>query len=280
MATPLPSRPIIITGAATGIGRATAIACAAEGMPVVLTGRREDKLRAAEIDIQSRGGRTLVVPGDVANKDDCRRAVDACLEAFGSLYAVFANAGYGVEAPMHEMPEADLRDIFEVNFFGSMNIVHAALPHMLRQRAGHVLFCSSCLAKFTIPNYGAYCATKASQHHVGRAMRLELEPLGVHVSTVHPIGTKTEFFDQIVTRNGGADIVKHAPDLFLQPPSKVARAVVCCLKRPRPEVWTSMFVRYGMAIGGMFPRMSDLFVRRMVSERTTLQQARAQAAPE
>lgn len=273
----LPDKPIIITGAATGIGRATAIACARAGMPVVLTGRRPERLRNAEAEICDAGGKAFVVPGDVTDPEECKLAVESCVAEFGSVYAVFANAGYGIEAPMHEMPEDDLRDIFEVNFFGSMNIIYAALPHLLRQRSGHILFCSSCLAKFTIPNYGAYSATKAAQHHVGRAMRLELAPFGIHVSTVHPIGTKTDFFSHITARNGGPEIVKHSPDFLLQEPATVARAVVRCLRSPRPEVWTSVLVRYGMAFGGLFPRFSDLFVRRMVTDRASLQEAHAAA---
>lgn len=270
MPIPLVGKPIVITGATAGIGRATAMECARAGMPLVLTGRREDRLRDVVADVERLGGRALPAPGDVTSEKDCEDAVRLCVESFGSVYAVFANAGYGVEAPVHEMSDVEVRDIFETNLFGSLNIIRPALPHMLRARAGHVLFCSSCLAKFVIPNYAAYSATKAAQHHLGRAMRLELAPFGVHASTVHPVGTKTEFFDQVTTRSGGAPIVKHAPDMFLQSPSRVARAVVRCLRSPRPEVWTSALVRYGMAIGGLFPRTSDFFVRKMVSERTTL----------
>ncbi len=278
MPIPLADKPIIITGAATGIGRATAVACAAEGMPVVLTGRREDRLRAAAATLPA-GARSLIVPGDVNSPDDCQRAVDACLAEFGSVYAVDANAGYGLEAPMHEMSDADLRAIFETNFFGTMNIIRPALPHMLEARRGHILVCSSCLSEFTIPNYGAYSATKAAQQHIARAMKLELAPAGVHVSSIHPVGTRTEFFDVVADRSGGAPIVKHQPDLFMQSPEKVARATVRCLKRPKPEVWTSPIVRYGMAIGGMFPRLSDFFVKNMVDERTRLRADHAASKP-
>ncbi|MBL0922628.1 MAG: SDR family NAD(P)-dependent oxidoreductase [Phycisphaerales bacterium] len=276
MAIALINKPIIITGAATGIGRATAIACAQAGMPVVLTGRREDRLRAAAAALPA-GSRSLVVPGDVTNPDDCRRAVEECLAAFGAVYAVFANAGYGYEGPVHEMTEEQVRAIFETNFFGTLNAFRPAIPHMIERRAGHVLICSSCLARFIIPFYGAYSATKAAQHHVGRAMRLELAPHNVFVSTVHPVGTRTEFFDVVAEQSGASTLVKHSPDLFVQPASRVASAVVRCLKRPRPEVWTSQLVRLGMSIGGAIPRTADLFIKRMVDDHTRNASAAAAA---
>lgn len=267
MPIPLPTKPVIITGAATGIGRATAIACAHAGMPVVLTGRREDRLRAAAATLPA-GAKFIVVPGDVTNQDDCRRAVDECLNAFGSLYAVFANAGYGYEGPMHEMTEEQVRAIFETNFFGTLNTLRPAIPRLIEQRAGHILVCSSCVARFALPFYGAYSATKAAQHHIGRAMRLELKPYNVFVSTVHPVGTRTEFFDVVADQSGASSLVQHSPDMFIQPPSKVAKAVVRCLKRPRPEVWTNQFVRLGMALSGAIPRTADLFINRMVDDHT------------
>ncbi|MCA9299152.1 MAG: SDR family NAD(P)-dependent oxidoreductase, partial [Phycisphaerales bacterium] len=177
-------RVIVITGASSGIGRATAIECAREGMHVVVAARRKEKLDEVVEACRSHGVDALGVETDVTRPDDCVRLVDATLERFGSLYALYANAGYGVEAPMHEMSEASLRAIFETNFWGSMHAIRPALEHMRRVGSGHILLCSSCLSKLGVPYYGAYCATKACQDHVARAMRLELGGTGIHVSSV------------------------------------------------------------------------------------------------
>jgi short-subunit dehydrogenase len=116
-----------------------------------------------------------------------------------------------------------------------------------------------------IPGYGAYCATKAAQWHVGRAMRHELKPLGIHVSTVHPIGTRTEFSQEVQRRSGGGgDIVSNTPKAFIQPPERVARAVVACLRRPRTEVWTSLPGRLGLGALSTFPRLADHALDRFV----------------
>lgn len=263
----LKGRPICITGASSGIGLATAVECARAGMPVVLAARRVDRLVEAAERIQAEGGRALALACDVAERGACERMVEACVGEFGSVYAVFANAGYGVERPIHQMSDEEMRSMFEVNFFGTMNAVRPALPHMLKAGEGHVLICSSCLAKFALPYFGVYSATKAAQNHISRAMRLELEPHGVHVSSVHPIGTRTEFHETVEKMSGGGRLIRHTPDVFVQPAERVARAVVRCLRRPKAEVWTSLFVRLGMAVSVASPALADLGVRGMVRRR-------------
>lgn len=276
MAIDLRGKPIAITGASSGIGAATALACARAGMPVALGARRVAKLEELVRTIKAGGGRAIAVRTDVANPDEARALVDAAVQEFGSLYAVFANAGYADEIMVSDTSDQQLRDVFETNFFGTMNVVRPALEHIKRNPGnaghdrGHILICSSCLARLAIPYYGAYCATKAAQAHIGAAMRFELEPQGIHVSTVHPIGTKTEFFDQILARSGRTILVNHAPDQFMQTPATVAKHVVSCLRRPRPEVWTGLkgaFVRFGMGVCTIAPRLSSLTMRGMVKRR-------------
>ncbi|MBL8747408.1 MAG: SDR family NAD(P)-dependent oxidoreductase [Phycisphaerae bacterium] len=262
----LTDKPIVITGASSGIGLATAFECARAGMPVVLAARREDRLRDAVDRIRSQGGRAVSIVCDVADPEASAKMIDVCLSSFGSIYSVFANAGYGIEKPVHEMPDADVRAMFEVNFFGTLNTIRPALPHMIRAGAGHVLVCSSCLAKFSIPYFSIYSATKAAQNHISRAMNLELRAKGIRVSSVHPIGTSTEFFQTAQRLSGDQAILEHTPAFFTQSPEKVAKAVVKCLRSPRPEVWTSTFVRVGMALSGLVPRIADRAVHRMVRD--------------
>lgn len=266
----LTGKPIVITGASSGIGYSTALACADAGMPVVVVARRADRLDALVETIESRGGRATSVVGDVADPGISEQSVEICLQRFGAVYSVFANAGYGFEAPVHETGIERMRAIFETNFFGTLHLVEAAVPHMLKARSGHVLICSSCIGKMSLPYFGAYCATKAAQNHVGRAMNLELLPHGVMTSTVHPVGTKTDFFEtaKSLSETSGATLGDHAPQWFMQTPETVAKSVVRCLRRPVPEVWPSWawLVRFGMAISMAFPRAGDLGLKRLVRE--------------
>lgn len=258
----------MITGGGTGIGAATAQACAACDMPVVIAGRREAPLERTVGTIEQAGGRCLGMPLDVTDPEHATQLLDVATEAFGPPHAVFANAGRGFDRPAHRTDDADLRDIFEVNFFSTCRLLNEAAARMLEAgMGGHLLACSSCVAKFSVPYHGAYSATKGAQDLFCQAMRAELAPAGIHVSTVHPISTSTEFFDvsaDLSGRSGAPTGLDQTPRWFRQSPDRVARAIVKCLRRPRPEVWTSRLVRLTTAVRALFPRIMDRQFRRMI----------------
>ena len=271
----LAGKAICVSGASSGIGAATAIACARAGMNVCLMARREEKLRRVADAIGRLApaggatvGRVAMVVGDVTKADDCARAVRETVDAFGGIYSVYANAGWGLEARSHETTDDELRAIFETNFFGTMNMVRAAQGRLVEQGAGHVLICSSSIGKVAIPYCGAYCATKAAQWMMGRAMMHELRHRGVYCSTVHPVGTRTEFFETAKDKSpgNGSSLDDHAPGWMMQDAETVANATVKCLRRPRSEVWPSwaLFVRYGIAGAMAFPGIGDWAMARMV----------------
>ncbi len=247
-------------------------------MRVVLAARRLDRLEDLRNRIEHAGGKARAVACDVARTDDCKRTIEVCREAFGEPYAVFANAGFGYEAPALD-DERRLRHLLEVNFFGSLNIIRPALPAMLRNEQGHVLVCSSCLSKIGLPFYSAYSMSKAMQDHFARALRLELWNSGVHVSSVHPIGTRTEFFDELSRRSGGRTLADTGSDRFMQPPERVARAVVRCLRRPRGEVWTSTGVRLALALALACPTVADALLARKLSRRRSRSDPQSDHSP-
>jgi len=253
----LAGKPIVITGASSGIGLVTARACAHAGMPVVLAARRLNRLREEAAKIEGQGGRALAIECDVSDAGACKALIDAAEERFGPLYAAFANAGYGHECSIEMSSESQLRDIFEVNFWGTASVFRASLASMRRSGSGHLLACSSCLSKIGMPYFGAYSATKAAQDHLARAMRHELAGSGIHVSSVHPIGTRTEFFEETDKRSERARLAIRTGLAFMQPPERVANAVVACLRRPRGEVWTSMSVRTALGVATIFPQTAD-----------------------
>ncbi len=252
----LAGKSIAITGASSGIGRATALACARAGMHVTVAARREDRLTDLVREITSAGGRAIAVKADVVHQADCDALVERTIREFGSLYSIFANAGIGNEGRIATLSDADMRNIFEVNFFGTLNTIRPAVPHILKSR-GHILICSSCLSKIGMPFHGAYTATKAAQEHIARAMRIELRPQGVHVSSVHPVGTATEFFEAKAARTGTSVAQNSPPKWATQPPERVASAVVSCLRKPRPEVWTTWVGRLVFAAADLSPRFTD-----------------------
>ncbi len=280
MATDLTGHVIVITGASSGIGAATAIACAAAGMDVVLNARRAEKLETVAEEVRRRRGRAALVVGDVVDQGVSARMLDVAEHHFGRCDAVFANAGHGLELPVIDTTEEQLRQIFDVNFFSGVGLLRmAAQRWLVERRRGHLMMCSSCIAKFTLPYYSAYSATKAAQNHICRAMRLELEPQGIHVTSVHPITTTTEFFQVTRSRSGrgprntrsrdGDDraVPDHTSRFFLQPPERVARAIVKCLRKPRAEVWTSHLPRLAAGLFTVFPSVFDMAMRAQVERK-------------
>lgn len=257
----LAGRPIAITGASSGIGMITALLCARARMPVALAARRLDRLEQLVFEIGREGGRAIAVECDVAKPADCERLIERTVSEFGGLYSVFANAGYGVEGGVCDLTDKAWRDIFEVNFWGTLNVIRPALPHMLAKGEGHVMICSSVVSKMSIPNLAAYTTTKACQDHIGRALRLELGDK-VRVSTVHPIGTDTEFSQVVTEKSGNKPRTARSPETFRQTPEEVAKAVLACLRKPRGEVWTSTPARLLAAVGTAWPGFADMVLRR------------------
>jgi len=263
----LANKPIVITGASSGIGAETAALCAQAGMPVVLGARRADRLRTLADQIIGAGGRAVWLECDVADPDQCRALIEACRSEFATVYAVLANAGYGLERAVMDTTDEDLRRIYEVNVFGTLNVVRPGVEAMLSEGQGHVLMTSSVLSKIGVPYYAAYSSSKAMQDHLARAMRHELRARGIHVSSVHPVGTRTEFFDVAAESSGGRLRIAGTGDRFMQAPRRVARAIMRCLRRPRGEVWTSVPARTAVGLATIMPGLTDAVLARMLRSR-------------
>jgi short-subunit dehydrogenase len=269
-ARPRHDRPVaIITGASAGIGAATAVELARTGHDLVLVARRRERLAevaARASDAAKRLVRTEIVTADVSHAGTATRILDEAERAFGRFDVVYANAGYGLERPMHRMTSDELRAMFETNFFSSTELCNEAARRLIAAgRGGHLLMCSSCVAKFTLPSFGAYSASKAAQAHVARAMAYELRPYGIMVSSVHPVTTATEFFEVVREALEDGEEQQYAiHDLnkfFVQRPEKVARAIARTIGTSRTEIWTSLPTRVAAGVITAFPWLLDIAVR-------------------
>ena len=260
MSVSLQGKTILITGASSGIGAATAKACVDQGMLCVVTARREDRLKKLADEL---GELCVPIAGDVT----VGGFNEQLLAEAGDVYAVFANAGHGLDQQMIDC-NADqfqgFRELFELNVFAAVELASLASRIMVDRGRGHILLCASCLSKFATPQHGAYCASKSALEAVAKSMRMELKSSGVHVSTVHPIGTTTEFF--VVSKSRSkmvkSDFTDQTPAWLMQSPKRVANAVVRCLRNPKPEVWTSLPMRIASTWFAAFPRVAQCFVSR------------------
>ncbi|WP_046112533.1 SDR family oxidoreductase [Aquincola tertiaricarbonis] len=226
----LGSRVVVLTGASSGIGRATALALAEQGATVVLAARDRAALEAVAAECERRGGEALAVPTDVVDAAAVRALADAAISRFGSIDVWINNAGVGVVGRFDEIPIAVHRRVVETNLLGEMNGAHAAVQHFRQQQRGTLINMVSIGAWAPTPYAVAYTASKFGLRGFSEALRAELRDLpDVHVCEVYPTFVDTPGF-----QNGGnytGRRLKPPPPLL--DPQQVARAVVGLVKRPR-----------------------------------------------
>ena len=249
----LGGKVIVITGASAGIGAATAVAAARAGMRIVLAARREDKLHDVARTVKVNGGEAMVMPTDIADREQVQQLVDQTVDQFGRLDVMFANAGFGHYAGVDKLDgELDQR-MWQVNYFGTVHCLQAAAAVMKPQGSGHLLITSSVLAHLGLPFYSTYSATKAAQHGLAMSLRHELAGDGIDVTCVFPVGTRTEFFETARQLDGRDVVGQNTPDMFMQSARHVAKRILAAMRRPRPEVWPSRLAHVAAAVFTMFP---------------------------
>lgn len=187
----IPQRPVaIVTGASSGIGAATARLLARRGYRVTLAARSTDKLQALAAEI---GAGALAVTTDVRRRQDIRHMVDETLRQFGRIDVLVNSAGLGYASWVVEIDPDELREQIETNLIGLIETTQAVLPHMLAQRAGHVVNVSSIAGLLGVPGLSVYNATKFAVNGFSEALRREVGAFGVQVSLLCPGGVETDF---------------------------------------------------------------------------------------
>jgi short-subunit dehydrogenase len=243
---------VVLTGASSGIGAATAVACGRQGMRVALAARRRDRLEHVAEEVRAAGGEARVVPTDVRDEAAVRALVDGTVEAWGRLDVLINNAGIGMLALVTQTSAAEFEALMRVNFLGAVYGVLAALPHMRRQRRGHIVNVASVVGKRASPFRAAYVASKFALVGFSEALRMELLEDGIHVTSVCPIGTATEFHDVEENRLGVSG--RGGP---IQSAEHVARGIIRALRRPRAEVHPYPLTRLLFLANDVAPSLVD-----------------------
>lgn len=189
----------IVTGASSGIGAALARALAVEGVRVALAARSGAKLEALAAEIAAAGGQALAVPADITDAAQVEELAQRTVRAWGRIDIVVANAGIYVQMPASLLTLDALEQAMRVNYLGAMGTVLAALPVMLRQRSGHLVFISSQDALIPLPTDGPYVASKAAVSGIAQVMRQELAREGIAVTVVYPGRIDTPMIEHLCT---------------------------------------------------------------------------------
>ena len=233
-------RVVVVTGASSGIGAATARACARAGMHVVLAARREALLKDVANDCAEVGASVLPVVTDLRCADAAERLVERAIARFSRVDVFVANAGIGFHTPLAEATDEQLREIVEVNVLGVMRCARAVAPHMISRGSGHFLTVSSVSFALTWPNDSVYGATKAAIHRFAIGLSSELAPHGISVTDVVPGVIDTPLTRMLI-------------DADKTDPRVVANAVVEAIRFPRREVVTPGSYRWLLRLNRLFP---------------------------
>jgi short-subunit dehydrogenase len=184
---------VLITGASEGIGAACAQAFRQRGAHVALMARRQEQLQ------QVAGADGLALVGDVTVEEDRRRCVEATLDRFSRIDILINNAGVGMYAPSWQAPMADVRRMYELNFFSALGMIQQAVPHMRRQGGGTIVNVGSIGGKVTLPWLTLYSSSKYALGSLTDGLRMELHRDGIHAMTVCPGYVWTRFQQNVLS---------------------------------------------------------------------------------
>lgn len=251
----LRGKTAVITGASSGIGRATAVEMARRGANVVLAARSVAPLEDAATECRAHGVTARAIPTDVTRPDQCARLV---AEA-GTFDVLVNNAGFAILDSIVEAKADDLRAMMETNYFGMVYCTQAALPAMLARNTGTIVNVSSITGAMGFTKMGGYGATKAAIICFTEALRDEVIDRGVRVALVCPATTETPFFEH-ADRNKLPGASALLPDLK---PERVARAICDAAedggyRRILPLLATTL-----IRMKEVFPRTTHLVMRRV-----------------
>jgi clavulanate-9-aldehyde reducatase len=228
----LTGRAIAITGATSGIGEATAVACARAGASVALAGRRADRLEALAKRIEDEGGRAVALPTDVAVEDEARAFVQHAFEQLGRLDGLVNNAGVMLLGPVTGADTNEWRQMIDVNCLGLLYCTHAALPVMAEAGGGHIVNVSSVAGRRAALGSAVYNMTKFGVVGFSEGLRQEALHMGVRVSVVEPGFVDTELQGHNTNPLVVETIDKMMKSMDVLQSEDIANAIVYVLAQP------------------------------------------------
>lgn len=250
----LEAKSVVVTGASSGIGRATAIAFARRGANVVLAARSQQALEQVQQEARVWNVETLVVPTDISDREQVRALVDASLGRFGKIDVFVANAGTYFRCPVQDLTVEHVECVMAVNFYGCLYSILEVLPHMLALGEGHIVVVASVDGKKGIPPDGAYVASKFAVSGLADVLRQELHGTGVHLSTIFPGRIDTPMIADV-------RVPSISPKI---PPERVADAIVRAVLKQKAEVLVPrLSSKTLILVNTLSPGMADRMVRRL-----------------
>lgn len=221
---------IVITGASSGLGEATARDLASKGARVILGARRKDRIEALAEELGGEG-KALAVETDVTDREQVQRLVDAAIDAFGRIDVMINNAGLMQQSLLERLKVDEWDNMIDVNIKGVLYGIAAVLPVMKEQQSGHIINVSSVAGHKVTPAGTVYCATKHAVRAISEGLRTEVTPYGLRTTVVSPGAVATELPDHI-TDAESADAIQGYYESVAIPADSFARAVAFAIEQP------------------------------------------------
>ncbi|XLS27408.1 SDR family oxidoreductase [Flavobacteriaceae bacterium M23B6Z8] len=226
------NKVILITGASSGIGKATAIKLAKHGASVVLMARSEDALKELKSQIEKEGGHALVTPGDVTKASDFKESVQQTVATFGKIDALINNAGLMPLSFIEKLKTDEWDKMVDVNIKGVLNGVAAVLPELKKNKGGNIINISSMAAHRYFPGGAVYCATKSAVKMFSEGLRQELAPEhGINVTSIEPGAVATNL-PSTITDEDILDQMGDMMEMTTLEAEDIANAVYYTLTQP------------------------------------------------
>ncbi len=188
---------VVITGASSGLGEATARLLSAEGATVVLAARRADRIKGLADELEARGGKTLAVVTDVTDRQQMKALIDKAVETYGRIDVLINNAGVMPLSPLERLKVDEWDQMIDVNVKGVLYGIAAALPYMKEQKSGHIINVSSVAGHKLFGGSAVYSATKFAVRALSEGLRQEMTPYNVRTTIISPGAVKTELLEHI-----------------------------------------------------------------------------------
>jgi NADP-dependent 3-hydroxy acid dehydrogenase YdfG len=222
---------VVITGASSGLGAATARHLSAEGAPVVLGARRAERIQSLADELSAKGGRALALATDVTDRAQVQRLVAAAVERFGRIDVLINNAGLMPHSPLERLKIDDWDRMIDVNLKGVLYGIAAALPHMQRQKSGHIINVSSVAGHKVRPGGVVYAATKSAVRVLSEGLRMEVKPYNIRTTVISPGAVDTELPNSATEPDVAANLRTMYAEMAL-PADSFARMVAFAIGQP------------------------------------------------
>ena len=231
MSSNIQGKVVVITGASSGLGEAAARLLSAEGATVVLGARRVERIQALAEELARSGGKALAVATDVTRCEQVKQLVDAAVEAYGRLDVMLNNAGLMPLSPLERLKVDEWDQMIDVNIKGVLYGIAAALPHMQRQKAGHIINVSSVAGHKVRAGGSVYSATKHAVRALSEGLRQEVKPYNIRTTVISPGVVVSELPSSASEPDVAANLRRMYGELGI-PADSFARAVAYAVSQP------------------------------------------------